>query len=213
MGAAHLSIEQLENGRVRIVAESGIDGGAHTLATADLDPREDGPGLQLELEESRSFGPDGQPRGILRIDHARHLASCEAARGGEPSVRSVAIPEPDRVANVPLNLFFLPLVRGEAERLDFQFFLCGGGPRFVDFEAVRVAAGPRSAQTPIEVRYGPHLGRLLSLLAPRFLPRLSFWFDPAEPHRWLAHHLPLYSEGPEVFVIRDGISPRALANE
>ena len=72
----------------------------------------------------------------------------------------------------------------------------------------------RSTPAPmIEVRHGPHLGPVLALLASRCLPKLSFWFDAAEPHCWMAHHVPLYSDGPEVTVIRDGISPRWVADE
>ena len=112
-----------------------------------------------------------------------------------------------------MNLFFLPLVRGEAERLDFQLFLCSGGARFVDFEAVRAPAKGAAPRPAIEIRYAPHLGPLLSLLAPHFLPKLAFWFDPAEPHRWVAHHVPLYGGGPEVYVIRDGIPPGWLEDE
>ena len=37
------------------------------------------------------------------------------------------------------------------------------------------------------------------------MPKLSFWFDPRSASPWLAHRIPLYSKGPEVFVIRDGL--------
>jgi hypothetical protein len=43
------------------------------------------------------------------------------------------------------------------------------------------------------------------MVAQRFVPKLSFWFHPDEPHRWIAHRLPLYGKGPEVFVVRDGV--------
>ena len=43
------------------------------------------------------------------------------------------------------------------------------------------------------------------LVAQNFIPKLSFWFDPEAPHRWMAHRLPLYGKGPEVFVVRDGV--------
>jgi hypothetical protein len=211
IGAAHLVIEGLEGGRVRIFSESGITGGARTVATAELVPADGGRWLELVLEESRTFGSNGSPRGILRIDHRARLGSCSKP-SGEGEERRLELPAVDRVANVPMNLLFLPLVRGDTDRLDFQLFLCGGGPRLVDFEATRAPTnGSGETGDAVEVRYGPQLGPVLSLVAPSFLPKLSFWFDRREPHRWLAHRIPLYSDGPEVFVIRDGVPPRSLA--
>jgi hypothetical protein len=217
VGEAHLVIEHQDDGNVRLFSESGITGGARTIATAELAPEPDGRWLRLLLQESRTFEADGAPRGLLRIDHRSRTGSCTPLSNGggsEAETRTLELPEQDRVANVPMNLFFLPLVRGDAERLDFQLFLCGGGPRLVDFEATRVPAnGSQGPQEVVEVRYGPHLGPILSLVAPGFLPRLSFWFDRAQPHRWLAHRLPLYSSGPEVLVIRDGVPPGWLADQ
>ncbi len=213
VGAAHLVMERLDDGNVRIFSESGISGGARTVATAELAPRAGGRWLQLILQESRTFDADGAPRGLLRIDHRERLASCSPPEG-EGAPRTLELPRHDRVANVPMNLLFLPLVRGHAERLDFQLFLCSGGPRLVDFEATRAPASSRDAPEEIvEIRYGPHLGPVLSLVAPSFLPKLSFWFDRAEPHRWLAHRIPLYGDGPEVLVVREGIPARWLSDE
>jgi hypothetical protein len=65
----------------------------------------------------------------------------------------------------------------------------------------------------VEIRYGPALGPMLSWIAPSLVPRLSFWFDRAKPNPWLAHRIPLYGDGPEVLVIRDGIPPRWLSDE
>jgi hypothetical protein len=211
VGAAHLVIEHLDDGNVRLFSESGIAGGARTIATAELEPN--GRALQLVLQESRTFEADGTPRGTLRIDHRHRTGSCMGP-GEAAEVRTLELPPQDRVANVPMNLFFLPLVRGDAERLDFQLFLCGGGPRLVDFEATRTPQnGSGRPQDVVEVRYGPQLGPVLSLVAPSFLPRLSFWFDRARPNRWLAHRVPLYGDGPEVLVIRDGIPPGWLADQ
>jgi len=213
VGTAHLVIEHLDDGNVRLFSESGITGGARTVATAELAPEPDGHWLRLVLQESRSFEADGTPRGLLRIDHRSRRGSCTALSDGGATY-TLELPEHDRVANVPMNLFFLPLVRGDAERLDFQLFLCGGGPRLVDFEAIRAPAnGPEAAHDVVEVRYGPHLGPVLSLVAPAVLPRLSFWFDRARPYRWLAHRVPLYGDGPEVMVIREGIPPGWLADQ
>lgn len=213
VGAAHLAMERLDGGRVRILSESGIQEGARTVATAELVPESGGHWLRPVLEESRTFDPDGTPRGLLRIDHREGVGSC-IPRRGDGEVRTLDLPDPDRIANVPMNLFFLPLVRGKAERLDFQLFLCRGGPRVLDFHATRARPTARDASEGIvEIRFGPELGPVLSLLAPSFLPRLSFWFDRAAPYRWLAYRIPLYSDGPEVLVVRDGIPPRWLADE
>ncbi len=213
VGAAHLAVEHRDDGNVRLFSESGITGGARTVATAELAPVAEGRWLRLVLQESRTFASDGTPRGLLRIDHRSRTASC-IALSGNGGTRALELPAQDRIANVPMNLFFLPLVRGDAERLDFQLFVCGGGPRLVDFEATRAPEnGSDTAPEAVEIRYGPHLGPVLSLVAPAFLPRLSFWFDRALPHRWLAHRVPLYSDGPEVLVIRDGIPPGWLSDQ
>jgi hypothetical protein len=213
IGSAHLVIERLDDAKVRIFSESGIQDGAHTVATAELAPEAGGRWLRLVLQESRTFNRDGTPRGLLRIDHRQRLGSCTPPGGASPP-RTLELPDPDRIANVPLNLFFLPLVRGNVERIDFQLFLCSGGPRLVDFQATRAPSNGRDAPSQIvEIRYGPELGPVLSLIAPSLLPKLSFWFDRAKPNRWLAHRIPLYSDGPEVLVIRDGIPPRWLSDE
>jgi hypothetical protein len=73
----------------------------------------------------------------------------------------------------------------------------------MDFEAW-VEKDNQSAR-PIEVRYGPDFGSVVSMVARSFAPRLSFWFDADEPHGWMGHRLPLYSGGPEVIVVREGV--------
>lgn len=213
VGSAYLVIERLDDGNVRIFSESGIQDGARTVATAELAPEAGGRWLRLVLQESRTFNRDGTPRGLLRIDHRERLGSCTPQDSASPP-RTLELPDPDRVANVPMNLFFLPLVRGSVERIDFQLFLCSGGPRLVDFQATRAPAKGRDSPSEIvEVRYGPELGPVLSLIAPGFLPKLSVWFDRVKPNRWLAHRIPLYSDGPEVLVIRDGVPLRWLSDE
>jgi hypothetical protein len=212
VGAAHLVAERLDDGNVRLFSESGITGGPRTVVTAELAPEPGGRWLELLLQESRSFDPDGTPLGLLRIDHRSRTGSCTPL-SGDAETRTLELPAGDRVANVPMNLLFQPLVRGDAERIDFQFFLCGRGPRLVDFEATRAPAnGSGTPREIVEIRFGPQLGPVLSLLAPSFLPRLAFWFDRAQPHRWLAHRIPLYRDGPEVLVVRDGIPPGWLAD-
>jgi hypothetical protein len=205
VGEAHLVIERLEGGNVRIIAESGYAGGARSLASAELAPAGADGALRLVSEQSHSFGPDRSPLGVLQIDHRAGIASCSRENGSGPDTRQIRLPEADRVVNVPMNLFFLPLLRGEVERLHFQMFLCRGEPQLLDFEAWVEQRGNGAQRQVVEVRYRPQLGSLVAPVAAHFLPRLSFWFDPAARNPWIAHRLPLYTGGPEVVVARDGV--------
>ena len=111
-----------------------------------------------------------------------------------------------------LNLLFLPLVRRETDAVRFQLFFCGLGMRLVDFEARRAPESEKDSESPlVEVRYGPDLG-IANLIAPAFLPKLSFWFAATTPHRWMAHRLPLYGRGPEVFVVRNRVPMNWLSD-
>jgi hypothetical protein len=204
VGEARLVIEELGNGNVRMSSESGFTDGARTLATAELVPVAGSTKLRPVLQESRSFDPDGNPLGVLSIDHVQGTASCRNPNG--EMREEIALPSNDRVANVPLNLLFLPLVRREKKEVTFQFFMCGGRAHFMDFVA-NLAPSSRNGKQPrnvVEVRYGPDFG-FATLVAQNFVPKLSFWFDPEAPHRWMAHRLPLYGKGPEVFVVREGV--------
>jgi hypothetical protein len=203
VGEGQMLIEQLDAGRVRVLHQSGIEGGARTVATALLEPTPGGTGLRPVLQESRSFDPSGNALGVLSIDHRSALATCRKPDGTE--VSRLTLPEDDRVANVPLELLFLPLVRGEQETISFQILLCRDGARFMDFEARRVETD--TPGDPVEVRYEPNLGLIPAALVRAWLPRLSVWYDRAKPHRWLAARLPLYAKGPEVMVIRSDVSP------
>jgi hypothetical protein len=213
VGEAHLAIEQLPGGVVRIAAQSGYQRGARSAALAELEPAGGAGELRLLSQESHSFRADGSPLGVLRVDHRARVASCSAPDGSGVPTRELRLPEGDRVVNVPMNLFFLPLLRGEVADLHFQMFLCRGAPRLLDFEA-RVERRHHGAQRPVvEVRYRPELGSLVSLVAQPFVPRLSFWFDPTAENPWLAHQLPLYSGGPEVVVAREGVALELLGLE
>jgi hypothetical protein len=206
LGDANLLIEQLEGGGIRLFSQSGETSGAHTVASAELAPVRTGQTLRLMRQESHSFDPHGRSLGVLSIDHAAQRARCTDASGVLQS--ELELPASDRVVNVPLNLLFLPLVRGEARELRFQFFLCRNGAQLLDFQAW-VAEGHGGA--PVEIRYAPDFG-LLSPFARQLVPKLSFWFDPRAPHGWIAHRLPLYTGGPEVLVVRQGIPTTSLAN-
>jgi len=206
IGGADLEIERLESGRVRVRSESGRHLGAQTVATAELAPVESPAGLKLLFEESRSLDADGRALGVLSVDHVRRVARCEDANGN--MVSELELPDADRVVNVPMNLFFQPLVTGEEQSLEFQLFLCRPQARLVDFEAWAVR---HQGDGPIEVRYGPDFG-VASLLARQVAPKLSFWFEPSAPHPWMAHRLPLYSGGPEVLVVRDDVPSASIVD-
>jgi hypothetical protein len=214
IGGAFVSIQRADGGLVRLLSESGFEGGARTLAVADLAPVNDGNALQLVRQESRSITPEGEPIGVLTIDHAAATASCARSEGDQTVVQEVALPALDRVANIPMNLLFLPLLRGEKKELSFQLFLCREGPRFLDFAAsvAQRSNGHDGVGEIVEVRYAPDLGPFVSMLAQNFVPRLSFWFEGNSPYRWIAHRLPLYAKGPEVLVIRDGVPASWLAD-
>lgn len=215
VGDAHLVIEKLSDAKVRIFAESGFDGGSRNVATAVLEPSADRRALQPVLQESRTFRGDGSLRGILSVDHRTRTATCHRWQGGEATTEQIELPPSDRVANVALTLLFEPLVRGNAASMAFQMFLCEGGARLMDFEAhvERRDEGAHGPGSLVEVRYRPDLGPIGSFVAQQLIPRLSFWFDPTAPTPWLAYRLPLYSKGPEVIVVRDGVPTRWLMED
>jgi hypothetical protein len=208
LGDANLVIERVGKG-IRVFSQSGETHGAHTVATADLVPVETGAGLRLVRQESHSFDPQGRSLGQLSIDHVAQRAHCSDANGRVDS--ELELPATDRVVNVPFNLLFLPLVRGETQQLSFQLFLCRDGARLLDFQAWVAEHAENVGTGPVEIRYAPDLG-LMSPFARQLVPRLSFWFDPRAPHGWVAHRLPLYTGGPEVLVVREGISTATLGN-
>jgi hypothetical protein len=210
VGDAHIVLENVSENRVRLVVESGIDGGARTVATAEFEPIEDGRFLRLLREESRSVDPDGVPLGVLSIDHENGVASCEKESSGKTKTQKLTLPDQDRVANVPLNLLFQPLVDGRTETVNFQVLLCRFGARLIDIDARVVPKGEDSSPF-IEVEYQPNFGKFVSLIANNLVPRLSVWFDPRNSNPWIAHRVPLYSKGPEVLVIRDTVADAWLA--
>jgi len=215
VGAAHLVLEKLEDQDVRIFAESGFDGGARNVATALLEPSRDQQSLRPVLQESKTFRGDGSLRSTLTVDHRARVATCGRSNGDGMAVERIELPEADRVANVALTLLFKPLVQGEIPSTAFQLFLCEGGARLIDFEAhvERRDTGAHGPGSLVEVRYRPDLGPIGSFVAEHLIPQLSFWFDPTARSPWLAHRIPLYSKGPEVIVVRDGVPTGWLTDE
>ncbi len=214
VGDANLKIEKLEDGTVRIFAESGFDDGARTVATATLAPIVDTNLLRPVWQQSRSIDANHNELGVMNIDHRAGEATCSFPRSEGEGMRTQRIPLPkhDRVANVPLHLLFDPLIKGDAATVDFQILLCGSHAKLMDFQArvVRRDDDADGSERLVEVRYGPDFGTFFSLLAKAVVPRLSFWFDPASPSPWIAHRMPLYADGPEVFVVRQGIETNTL---
>jgi len=208
VGDAHLVLERLGEERVRLVVESGIEGGARTVATAEFEPVDDGRFLRLLRQESRSIDAEGVALGVLTVDHQNGVASCKKAGSGDIETQQLTLPDEDRVANVPLNLLFKSLADGSTDSLKFQMLLCRFGARLIDIDAhvVPKAADSPSSSPFIEVEFLPNLGKFVSLLAQNLMPRLSVWFDPRASNAWIAHRVPLYSKGPEVLVIRDAVA-------
>lgn len=217
LGGGFIRVERNGNGQIRMEGETRIEGGAQTRVLAELARTDDGRGLRLLRQESRSLDVNGQPLGVLEVDHVAREGRCTGppVNGKPPETRTISLSERDRVANIPLNLLFQPIVRGETDELRFQILLCGGGPRVVTAVA-RVADAPAAAsggRQLVRIRYELSLPKLLAKVVQRWLPDLSFWFDPADAGAWIGHEMPLYSKGPTVLMIREGVTPGLLLTE
>lgn len=212
VGDASIHLERLANGDVSLRLRSGFTGGARIELHAELERvvSDATPGLRILRERSQSFDPKGKPLVILSIDHVKGEASCTppATAGGKASV--LPLPKPDRVVNVPLNLLFQLLGPGGVDRIQTRVFFCLGGARMLGFtgklagELGEVDPEGRRIQ---EARYGPDGKSFLSWAAKGFAPKISFWIDVNHPGVYVAHRMPLYSGGPVVYVILDGIEP------
>jgi len=216
VGGADLRIEHLANGRVVMRSRSGITGSAGADLFAELEPIAGTQRLRPVLERTESHDETGRSLGLMTIDHQRRVATCGAEAGSGKAARRLPLPEEDRVVNVPLNLLFDPLVRGQAKEVRFQVVLCRvAGGRIVNAIA-RVAAthpDPAGSGDLLEVRYQMDLGPWLTRLAAPFMPQLSFWFEKGAAVSWVGYRIPLFSKGPTVFVVRKGFSPAALTGQ
>jgi hypothetical protein len=215
VGDASIRLERLENDHVALRLRSGFDGGARIELDAELAPTEVGGTRMLRIlrERSQSFDPDGKPLVILSIDHEKGEASCTPPAGEKGKPSTLALPSPDRVINVPLNLLFQPLGRGEVDQVATKAFFCLGGARMMGFTGK--LAKDRDAQHPDgrrirEVRYGPDGQSVFSWAAKAFAPKISFWMDANADGAYIGHRMPLYSKGPVVYVISDGIEPARI---
>lgn len=214
VGDAHLVMERLPDGNVRMFAESGFEGAERNVVSAVLTPVgvNGHQSLRLLRQSSRSFDAEGRSLGQLSVDHRDEVGSCAPPPDQGDGVETVELPARDRVANIPVNLLFLPLARGEREQIDFQVMLCSGGPRLIGVtaEVARRVKTEDGLRDIVEVTYDMDLGPILSRLARPFMPRLAVWFDPDDPDAWLAHRIPLFAKGPTVMVVRTGVPPGML---
>ncbi|HKJ24147.1 MAG TPA: hypothetical protein VKB65_04945 [Myxococcota bacterium] len=214
VGGGFIRFERRGETGARMEGATGIDGGAHTNLLAEFAVLPGDGGLRLLRQESRSVDVAGQAMGVLEIDHRAGEGRCTGpSLGGDPpETRTVELPADDRLVNVPMNLLFQPIVRGERQEIRFQILLCGGGPRIVTAVA-RVAeteAQSVDGSRLVRIRYELSLPKLLSRMVARWLPHLSFWFDPDEAGAWIGNEMPLYSKGPTVLVVRRGFTPALL---
>jgi hypothetical protein len=207
LGESSLVLERLEDGKIRgrIDTSAGDTGRMH--ATVLLEPTEGG--LRLLHEESQSYAGRDRAFPFLHVDHVAGVATCTPPPGSAQGFRRIDLPPDERIVNVPLSLFFLPLVRGQVEELEFQIFVCARGGRVIDFVAQATERKGDDGETWIEVRYRPDLGPF-SWLASSLVPDLAFWFERDGGGRYVAHRIPLHPDGPEVLVAREGVTPRDL---
>lgn len=218
VGDGAIQVERIGEGRVAVRLHGGFADGARIeldseLAEVTVDGRRM---LRVLKERSQSHDVDGKPLAIVEIDHEAGKGRCIPPDGDPERIREIDLPSPDRVVNVPLNLLFRPLGTGELERIENQAFFCLGGARVMGFagrpaddDGVEADEG-RGA---FEVRYGPDGKDLLSWAARRFAPRISFWMDPEREGAYLAHRMPLYSRGPVVYFIADGVDPKQILSQ
>ncbi len=215
VGHSSFALEASEAGtqRMRIelaVADGGVNRSEALLTPLDepaTDEEQDEGTKRFRLLEQRAQATraDGVALELLVIDHARARVSCYDSDGDPESERRLALPMRDSVVNVPLQLLFQPLATGEAEEVRFQLAMCRGGPRLQDMVATRGPRLDRHGREVIEIHYGPDFGNAMAWLTTRVLPRFSFWFDP-RGGRYLGHRMPLYRKGPDITLVRQGLT-------
>lgn len=162
--------------------------------------------FRLVEEQSQATRADGVSLDFLVIDHAKGRVSCYPPDRDLTKGRHIDLPEDDRVVNVPMQLLFLPLVSGEVKAVRFQIALCRDGPVLHKMVAVRGPKSVRDDREIVEIRYGPDLGNAFAWLASRVLPKFSFWFN-ARDNSYVGHRMPLHRKGPEILLVRHGLTP------
>jgi hypothetical protein len=211
VGGANMRVERLAGGNILMEILSGIDGSAQFAGTAELAPNGADGSMRLVRETTQAVDRAENPLGVTTIDHSAGFAQCGIPEGSREEPVRIDLPIDDRVVNVPLNLLFQPLALGEVEFVDFQVLLCRArGARIVSAQARVAEATGEKGDSLVEIRYRLDFGPILTSLAAPFMPQLSFWFKENSPGAWIGHRMPLFSQGPTVFVVRSGFSPTQL---
>nr|ADI22008.1 hypothetical protein [uncultured myxobacterium HF0200_01L06] len=214
LGTASMSVEWVDPETARLIGTVTLDDGGGTRVQADFRLVDEGRHLRLIRQISESTTDEGRSLGTLLIEHEKGMARCTPPPDTGLAAKELTLPEPDRVANVPLHLLFAPLARGDAQNLDFDILLCRNEPRFMKFAANVVERNAGDSEVEgVEIEYAPDFGPLLSFFASSMVPELRFWVDGENRDRYLSHRMPLYSDGPEVWVIREGTTPADLGFE
>jgi len=210
LGDAELSAEVGDNGNTTIRASYGIEGSASTRYSVELEPVKEGTALRPLVQTSQSKNEMGESLGRMIIDHRAGFAYCKPpASAKKQEIKEVRLPTRDLISNVPLNLLFQPLVRGEIEEIEFQIFLCRPTPRLIEAKG-KVVKSKLNGIGVVEVQYTIDLGGMWNRIAAPFVPKLSVWFDPTVPNAWIGHRAPLYTQGPTVSIVRGGVAPSRI---
>ena len=221
VGESSFQIETDPEGNQLMRITLSIEGGGSNISQATLGPAIAGAadsaqvgsrGLRLLEERSQATTAAGDVYPLLVIDHRRGRVSCYPDGQDSAEGKHVDIEGEDRVVNVPMQLLFLPLVRGEVEALRFQIATCVDVPVLHRMIAVRSGTNERNGREVIEIKYGPDLGRTVAYFASRLLPSFSFWFD-ASDGQYLGHRMPLHRKGPEILLVRHGLKPPDIGVE
>ena len=120
-------------------------------------------------------------------------------------------PPPSTVLDLPLDL----PIQGEfgaalgAARLGL---VAATGVFRCNFRFQRRPLLKRDGRRILEIRYGPDLGKTVAWFASRLLPSFSFWFD-ADDGSYLGHRMPLHRKGPEITLVRQGLTPSQIGAE
>jgi len=237
VGQSYFAIETEANGVKQMTVSMTVDGGGRNLSRATLAPiaaqgdgkdASDGGPTTLRLVEQRSQATraDGVSLDLLVIDHDRGRVSCyppelsltspdeapadlgaaDLSERDNPPGKHAALPEEDRVVNVPMQLLFRPLVEHRVDELEFQIAACNDGPVIHRMIAVRGPTTRREGREVVEIRYGPDFGKAVAWFASRLMPTFSFWFDTRDGG-YLGHRMPLHRKGPEILLVRQGLTP------
>lgn len=177
-------------------------------------PRSTAQVFRVTEERSQSRSAEGHAFPLLVIDHEQKRVSCYPDGESDPGMQPqhVSIPDGDRVVNVPMQLLFQPLVEGEVDSVRFKIATCADGPVLHEMIAVRAGTTLRNGRRIVEIEYGPDFGKTVAWLASRLLPSFSFWFD-AQDGSYLGHRMPLHRKGPEITLVRQGLTPVQLGIE